>query len=164
MKFGDMKDFLPRALRAGVVCGLGSDGPASNSTMNLFEAARDAALLAKCATRDPETATIAEVLPLLTRGGQALIGDGYGKIEEGALADVVMIQPATPNMQPEHNVFANLLYSMGERNVHTVIVHGKIVVSDGHLVNIDLDDLYRRAAAVAQRFRVPVSGAPMQMY
>jgi len=164
MRFGDMNGFLPRALKAGVRCGLGTDGAASNSTMNLFEVARDAALLAKCAAQDPEVATISEILPLLSSGGKVLGIEGYGRIEEGALADLVMIDPDTPNMQPENNVFANLLYSIGDRNVHTVIVDGKVVVKDGELVNISLSDLRREASAAAQRLQVPVSGPPKQSY
>lgn len=164
MRFGLVKDLLPRALEAGVQIGLGTDGAASNSTMNLFEAARDAALLAKCATRDPEVATISEVLPLLCKGGRLLGIEGCGRIEEGALADLVLIKPDTPNMQPENSVFANLLYSVSDRNVHTVIVDGKVVVQDGKLVCIDLDALRREVAVAAERLRVPAGAPPRQMY
>jgi 5-methylthioadenosine/S-adenosylhomocysteine deaminase len=164
MKFGDMNDFLPRAVMAGVVVGLGTDGAASNSTMNLFEAARDAALLAKCATGDPEVATISEVLPLLGTASELLGSQDCGRIEEGALADLVLIHPHTPNMQPENDVFANLLYSVGDRNVKTVIVDGRVVVRDGKLVNVDLDALRHEVAAAAERLRVPAEGPPKQTY
>lgn len=68
MKFGDINDLLPRAIKAGVKIAFGSDGLASNNTADIFEVARDAALLAKCATRNPEDAKISELLPLLNNG------------------------------------------------------------------------------------------------
>ncbi|MCK5196899.1 MAG: amidohydrolase family protein [Spirochaetales bacterium] len=68
MKFGDINDLLPRALKAGVKVALGSDGLASNNTVDIFETARDAALLAKCSTQNPETGTISDILPLLNSG------------------------------------------------------------------------------------------------
>lgn len=164
MRFGDIHDFLPRALEAGVRCGLGSDGPASNSTMSIFEVARDAALLAKCSTRNPRAARIEQMMPLLCNGGEILGIEGYGTIEEGGLADLVLIRPDTPNMQPEHNIFANILYSLGEPNVDTVIVDGEVVVREGHLVKVDLSALYCEAAAAAERLTRAVSGTPMQTY
>ena len=101
---------------------------------------------------------------MLVTGGEALGADGYGNIEEGALADLVLIRPATPGMHPRHNLLANILYSLDERCVDTVLVDGRVVVRGGRLVGIDLDDLYREAAACAERLTRSVSGAPMQTY
>ena len=84
MKFGDVHDFLPRALEAGVRVGLGSDGVASNNTMNIFETARCAALLAKASRRDPLAGRIEQILPLCHDGGEVLGLPGYGRVEEGA--------------------------------------------------------------------------------
>jgi 5-methylthioadenosine/S-adenosylhomocysteine deaminase len=164
LRFGDLHGFLPRAVAAGIRCGLGTDGPASNSTLGLFEVARDAALLAKCAMNDPTVARVDQILPLLSRGGEALGMRGYGRLEEGSLADLVLIRTDTPAMQPEHNLLANLLYALGDRSVDTVIVDGQIVVRHGRLVTVDLDELYREAAASAARLTGAVSGAPMQVY
>lgn len=164
MKFGDVHNFLPRALKAGIPLGLGTDGACSNNSMSIFEVARDAALMAKCSVKEPEIATISEILPLLSGGGEVLGIKGYGIIEEGALADLVLIDPRTPNMVPENNVFANLLYSLGEKNIDTVIVDGKVIVSKGKLINLDLKELYRQANASVSRIIKQSSNIPMQKY
>ncbi len=164
LKFGDLNDFLPRALQAGVRVGLGTDGPGSGNSQGIFEAARIAALLAKAARRDARVARIGEVLPLCHRGGELLGLAGYGRLEEGAPADLVLLDPRHPAMMPEHDVFANILYSLGERSVHTVIVDGRVRVREGRLLGLDLEELRRRAGEIAARLVRAAANAPMQSY
>ena len=164
MKFGDLRDFLPRALAAGARVGLGTDGPASNNTLDIFETARAAALLAKCARRDARAAAIGEVLPLCHAGGRVLGLADYGRLEEGSLADLVLVDPRTPSMTPEHDIFANILYSIGQRNIHTVIVDGRVLVRDGRLLHLDLEELRRRAAEITARLVAATADRPMQRY
>ena len=163
MKFGDVNDLLPRALKAGVKVALGSDGLASNNTVNIFETARDAALLAKCSTRNPETGVISDILPLLNSGEVIGLKD-YGEVKEGALADLVIIDPSTPNMMPGNNIFADILYSLNNRNIDTVIVDGKMVVENGKLLTISVKDLQEKAASISKRLLSTVSDKPMQSY
>ncbi|MCK5674600.1 MAG: amidohydrolase [Spirochaetales bacterium] len=163
MKFGDINDLLPRAIKAGVKVAYGSDGLASNNTVNVFETARDAALLAKCSTRNPETGVISDILPILNSGEVVGLND-YGEIKEGALADLVIIDPSTPNMMPGNNIFADILYSLNNRNVDTVIVDGKMVVENGKLLTINVKDLQAEALAISKRLVATVSDKPMQSY
>jgi 5-methylthioadenosine/S-adenosylhomocysteine deaminase len=164
MKFGDVHDFLPRALEAGVRVGLGSDGAASNNTMNIFETARCAALLAKASRRDPLAGRIEQILPLCQEGGEVLGLPGYGRVEEEGLADLVLIDPRTPAMTPENNLFANILYSLDERAVRTVIVDGRVVVRDGRLLNVDMELLARKASEITARLLSTTTTTPMQRY
>jgi 5-methylthioadenosine/S-adenosylhomocysteine deaminase len=164
MKFGDVHDFLPRALAAGVAVGLGTDGPASNNTLNIFETARCAALLAKAATRDALAGRIEQVLPLC-HGGGALLGlPGYGRVEEGSQADLVLLDPHRPAMVPACNIFANILYSLGDTAVRSVIVDGRLLVHDGKLLDIDLAMIEARAEEITARLLGRSSDTPMQRY
>ena len=163
MKFGDVNTFLPRALDAGVNVALGSDGSASNNTINIFETARDAAFLAKCAARDAESGKIEQILPLMTNG--SVIGlDNYGEVEEGAPADLVLINPSTPNMLPGYSIFADILYSLNEKNVDTVIVDGRVAVRKGQLENFSIDELREEALGIAKRLTSTSADKPMQQY
>jgi 5-methylthioadenosine/S-adenosylhomocysteine deaminase len=164
IKFGDVKDFLPRAIGAGVAVGLGTDGPCSNNTLSIFETARDAAFIAKSARGDAEAAPISQVLPLVHSGGEILGFPGYGRIEAGSLADLVLIDPAAANMLPEHDVFANLLYSLNERNIHTVIVDGRVAVRRGNLVNVDLEELIATTVEIVGRITNRDYEGPLQRY
>lgn len=164
LKFGDVHDFLPRALAAGVSVGLGSDGPASNNTMSILETARFAALLAKASRRDPLVARVEEVLPLCHAGGQVLGLPRYGRIEPGNPADLVVIESRTSAMVPAIDPFANLLYSFNEKSIHTVIVDGRVLVRQGKLVHLDMEQLSRKASEIAERLKVRSAARPMQTY
>jgi len=164
LRFGGLPDILPRALGAGVAVGLGTDGPASGSTLSVLENARDAALMAKCARRDPTVAAVGEVLPLVHAGGRLLGLPEYGVIQPGCLADLVLLDPGLPSMQPEVCPPANLLYSLNEASVHTVIVNGRVVVRDRKLLSVDLQELYARVREITGRLLRRTSDRPMQRY
>jgi 5-methylthioadenosine/S-adenosylhomocysteine deaminase len=85
-------------------------------------------------------------------------------MEEGALADLVLLDPRHPAMQPEHDVFANILYSLGERSVHTVIVDGRVLVREGRLLGLDLEELRRRVGEIAARLVRAAGQEPLQKY
>jgi cytosine/adenosine deaminase-related metal-dependent hydrolase len=81
-----------------------------------------------------------------------------------ALADLVLIDPAAANMVPEHNVFANLLYALSERNIHTVIVGGRVVVRGGTLETIDLKELIAETVDIVSRITNRDYSGPLQRY
>ena len=111
----------------------------------------------------PEAGKISEVLPLLNSG--SVVGlENYGEVTEGALADLVIIDPSTPNMMPGYNIFADILYSLNNRNVDTVIVDGKVVVKNGKLLTIDVAELREKALEISKRMVATVSDKPMQSY
>lgn len=164
LKFGDVKDLAPRALKNGIRIGLGSDGAASNNTMNIFEVGRDAALLAKASSGSAESGKIEEMIPLLCGGGRVLGTKQYGDIVPGAPADLLLINPETANMQPVHNIWANILYSLCERNIEKVIVDGRVVVHEGRLLTVDIDDLFHEIAEHGSSLLKDRGGGPMQTY
>lgn len=164
LRFGDTHDFLPRAIQSGAVVGLGTDGPASNSTMNIAEAARLAALMGKSASGNAENASIGDVLPLMFAGGRALGLPNYGEIVPGAPADLVLLDLNTPEMFPGNNVFADILYGLDGRNIHSVLVDGKLLVEDRRLLTVDYKALRSEARGIAKRLLSTDASAPMQEY
>ncbi len=163
-RFGDFHDFLPRALNRGLMVGMGSDGPGSNSNMNLVEAARLSALIAKGTTGRAEEGNLSQILPLLFNGGEGLGLSGYGRLDSGALADIVLLDLSTPEMLPGNNIFADILYCFDGRHVNTVIVDGKIVVREGKLLTVDYEALSREAREISARLIATRADTPMQTY
>jgi len=63
---------------AGVVMGLGTDGPASNNNLDMFETMKVAALLQKYAHRDPKILPARSAFELATLGGARALGVDAG--------------------------------------------------------------------------------------
>lgn len=164
MRFGYSKDFLPRALKSGIKIALASDGVVSNSNMSIFEAARDAALLAKMSMGDAEEGRIEQIIPLLSSGWKMIGNEKIGEIKEGHIADLVLIRKDSPSMNPEINIFANILYSLSQRDIDTVIVDGKVVVRGGKLLTIDVKEVAKEANRIKERLLQRTDEKPMQEF
>ena len=81
------------------------------------------------------------VVAWATRGGSQALGMDalIGSLETGKKADVVLIKnDASPVMFPLLNPYGHVVFQAGRADVHTVIVNGRVVKSDGKLVGIDL--------------------------
>ncbi|MFQ5710356.1 MAG: amidohydrolase [Candidatus Geothermarchaeales archaeon] len=138
-------------LEAGVTVGLGTDGPASNNTLDLLGDARIAALLQKIRLMDPTVLPARKVLEMATRGGAAVLGgeDRFGSLEAGKRADVILLNFMGAHSAPVHDYYANVLYSCSGDDVETVIVDGRIVVRDGVVQTVDEASVVERASETA---------------
>ena len=66
-------------------------------------------------------------------------------------------------MNPEINIGAGILYSLSDRDVHTVIVNGSVVVSGGRLITINLDNVLKNVNKIKKRM-LSAGGTPMQNF
>lgn len=147
-----------RALReAGVAVGIGTDGPASNDDLDLWEDMRLAAMFARLSTMDASVLVAADVLLMATRGGAAVLGrDDIGALETGRWADIVHMSPDSPAFAggldvPDVQLLSNLVWAAGARQVWDVWVAGDQVVSGGETTMVDRAEAQARAGAVTQR-------------
>ncbi len=144
---------------AGVRVGLGTDGPASNDDLDLWEEMRLAALLARLSTLDSSALTAADVLLMATRGGAEALGrDDIGVLEPGRWADVVHVSTAGEaftagtGVADEH-LLANLVWAANSRDVRDVWVAGEQVVADREPTRVDRERVQADAGAVTTRLR-----------
>ncbi len=123
--FATMKDF-------GVNFCLGTDGAASNNSLDMFEEMKFAALLQKFYYNDPTRIKAEEVFKATTINAAKAFGVRAGEIASGKLADIVLIDLKKAQLNPNHSLIANLVYSANSGCVDTVIVDGKILVENGY--------------------------------
>jgi 5-methylthioadenosine/S-adenosylhomocysteine deaminase len=144
---------VPDLLAAGIAVGLGTDGPASNNNLDLFEEMDTAAKLAKLVREDPTVLPAKTVFRMATLGGAEALGlaDRIGSLEPGKLADVVLIDVTAPGLVPLYNVYSHLVYAIKGGDVDAVVVNGKIVVKDSRMVTVDEDEATARANALKLR-------------
>jgi 5-methylthioadenosine/S-adenosylhomocysteine deaminase len=145
--------------RAGVRVGLGTDGPASNDDLDLWEEMRLAALLTRLSTMDSAALTAADVLLLATRESAAALGrDDIGALETGRWADIVHVDVSDESFTaglsvPDEHLLANLVWASGARNVSDVWVGGEQVVADREPTKVDRAKVQSEAGAVTTRLR-----------
>jgi 5-methylthioadenosine/S-adenosylhomocysteine deaminase len=126
-------------LQAGVPVALGTDGAASNNSLDLFKEMKLASLLAKLRNRDPTALPAMKALEMATRNGAAALGleDELGSIEVGKKADLILVDLKKPHLSPLHDVVSHLIYSATGSDVDTVIVDGKILLEGGEVFTLD---------------------------
>jgi cytosine/adenosine deaminase-related metal-dependent hydrolase len=120
--------------------------------------------MGKAAAGIAESSSLAQVLPLMFSGGKVLGLPNYGAVQAGAPADLVLLDLSTPEMFPGNNLFADILYGLDGRNVHSVIVKGRPVVKAGRLLTVDYKALREEAQSIAVRLVSTRASAPMQEY
>ncbi|MEM2324076.1 MAG: amidohydrolase [Candidatus Bathyarchaeia archaeon] len=148
---------IPDMIGKGVVVGLGTDGAASNNSLDMFETMKATALIHKWYRWDPTTLPAWRVLEAATIQGYRALGiDKAGYIGVGARADIAIIDLRKPRLQPIHGaegLISNIVYACSGSDVHSTIVDGEPVVWYNRIVNIDEEEVYERVADAIRVFR-----------
>ena len=111
---------------------IGTDGPASNNCLDMFREMFLVTGLAKLREQNAAACPAEAVLKMATAGGAAAMGlKDCDCIAEGKQADLIVINLHQPNMQPEHNLVKNLVYSGSKQNVLLTMVAGRILYENG---------------------------------
>ncbi|MEG0642074.1 MAG: amidohydrolase [Clostridium sp.] len=134
------------AVKAGVNVCLGTDGASSNNNLNMIEEMQTASLIQKLTSKDATAMDAYETISLATTNAAKALGmeDSLGKIKEGYLADIILIDMTKPHLIPCFNPYSNIVYSAQGADVKTVIINGKIVMKDYKLKLIDQTILKER--------------------
>ncbi|MBP2635604.1 MAG: mtaD [Firmicutes bacterium] len=134
---------VPDMLQAGICVGLGTDGAASNNNLDMLEEVRLAAMLHKVQRLDPLSIPAQTAVDMATaKGAEALsLGSITGKIQPNYKADLTIFDMQQPHWYPRHDRLSLLTYAASGRDVHTVIVDGKILLDNYRLTTIDEERL-----------------------
>jgi 5-methylthioadenosine/S-adenosylhomocysteine deaminase len=145
-------------LASGVPVGLGTDGAASNNDLDMFEAMRQAAFLAKLVTKDPTAVSAKVALDLATIGGaRALAMDHIiGSLEPGKRADLIAVSMASARQTPLYDPISHIVYTTRGDDVRTTIVNGRILMKDRQVRTLDRAAVIAEANALAQKVRAAV--------
>lgn len=146
---------VPEMRSRGINVALGTDGPGSNNCQDNLEVLKFTACLHKVQQLDSSLLPPMEVLEMGTLGGAKAMGREaeLGSIETGKLADLVIVDMEKAHISPVHRYSSALVYNANGNDVHTVLVHGTVVVENGRCTLVDEDEVIRRAQARVDRLR-----------
>ena len=149
---------VQKMLDVGLNVGIGTDGPASNNDLDMFEEIRLASFVAKASSNDPTVLPAATALLMGTRlGAQALhIGNLTGSLEPGKRADLIIVDTSPAHNSPRfrrdpNNAYAQLVFASKSTDVTDVMVNGKWLMRDHNLLTLNEVDLIKEAQGVARK-------------
>ena len=149
---------VSRMLAVGLNVGIGTDGPASNNDLDMFEEIRLAAFLAKGSTSDPTAVPAPQALLMATRlGAQAMhIGHLTGSLEPGKRADLIVVNifplhNAPRFLRDENSAYAQLVYAAKSTDVTDVMVNGRWLMRDRALLTLNEAELIQAGQEYARR-------------
>jgi 5-methylthioadenosine/S-adenosylhomocysteine deaminase len=152
---------VQKMLDLGLNVGIGTDGPASNNDLDMFEEIRLAAFVAKAASNDPTSVPARTALTMATRlGARALhLGAVTGSLEPGKRADLILVDISplhnSPRFRRDHdNPYAQLVYAAKATDVSDVMVNGKWLMQNRKLLTIDEAELVAAANEYARKIDI----------
>lgn len=158
MKLGSGVAPVAKMLELGVAVGIGTDGPASNNDLDMFEETRLAALLAKGISSDPTAVPARTALAMATCiGARAVhLGDITGSLEPGKRADLIVVDLEQTHNEPRFvrdpaSVYSQIVYAAKAADVVDVMCNGRWLMRERTLLTVNEDDIRAAARDVAKR-------------
>jgi 5-methylthioadenosine/S-adenosylhomocysteine deaminase len=153
---------VARMLAHGVNLALGTDGPASNSDLNMLEGMRIMGLAQKYLQQDPEAMERTHLLRLATQAPATALGfggkgTGSGVLAPGRPADLILVDTTAPHWIPRHDLAAGLVYTAHPDDVAYVWADGRLLYRRGEYLTLDVERI--RYEAERRAFRMV--GTPM---
>jgi 5-methylthioadenosine/S-adenosylhomocysteine deaminase len=147
---------VPAMIEGGVTVGLGTDGAASNNTLDLLRDVQLASLIHKVAAGDPTALPARLALEMVTTRGAEVLGlDTIGTLREGLEADLICVAVDGPHTTPLYDPVSHLVFAARSSDVRHVMVRGKVLVRDRVLQTLDVE----RIQAQAREFSEIVAGS-----
>lgn len=150
---------VPDMLRAGITVGLGTDGCASNNTLDMIKEMSTAAKLHKVARLDPTVMDAQTVVRMATINGAKALGMDHfiGSLTVGKKADIIIIGLNKPHLTPMYNEYSHLAYAASGADVDTVIINGKVVMEKRELLTINEVDVMHEVRNIAVTIKKSMS-------
>ena len=145
-------------LNNGINIALGTDGPASNNSLDMFKEMYLAATLQKVTNNDAKSIPAFEILKMATVNAAKAMGlDNADVLAVDKYADIIMIDLHKPNMQPINNIVTNLVYAGSKDNVILTMINGKILYQNGqYFLKETPEEIYKKAEEVTLRLEKEV--------
>lgn len=153
MKLGNGFAPVPAMLEKGINVCLGTDGAASNNSLNMFHELSLLTLIHKGVGKTPQCISAKEGFRIATINGAKALGldKETGSLEVGKKADIAILNLNTPSLTPRNNLIAGLSYSANGSEVETVIIDGRITMDNRKVLTMDEELVYKKVNDIIVR-------------
>ena len=153
MKLGNGFATVPAMLEKGINVCLGTDGAASNNSLNMFHELSLLTLIHKGVQKTPQCVSAREGFRIATINGARALGleKETGSLEAGKKADIAILNLNTPSLTPRNNLIAGLSYSANGSEVETVIIDGRITMENRKVLTLDEELVYSKINEIITR-------------
>ncbi len=153
LKLGSGIAPVPEYLRRGIHVCLGTDGSASNDNLDMLEEMSTMAKLHKGSSMNAKAIDARTALKVATENGFSAVGIRAGKIKEGYEADLILVNPNTPHLQPLYDPVAQVVYSAKSSDIDTVVCRGRVLMYKGEVKTLDEERILWEARRWSERIR-----------
>lgn len=144
---------ISKYLENGLNVAIGTDGPASNNSLDMFKEMTLVYALQKVSLKDPSALPAFEVLKMATVNGARAMGlYDSDVLDVGKKADLIEIDLSKPNMQPINNIINNIVYAGSKDNIKMTMINGKILYKNGKFYTKEKPaKIYEKCQKISER-------------
>jgi 5-methylthioadenosine/S-adenosylhomocysteine deaminase len=131
----------------GINVALGTDGAASNNSLDMFSEMSTAALVAKAVSKNASAISAHKALEMATINGAKAMGwaDHIGSIEIGKSADLIAVELGAIESEPLYNLPSQLVYTPMGHQVSHVWVKGTALMTNRALQTLNEHEIVTKA-------------------
>ena len=139
--------------RRNITVGLGTDGCASNNSLDMFKEMDLLAKIQKVKRQDATAMPAQAVLACATTGNATLLNlPRLGRLQTGYKADLILLDLASPRLTPFYNPDL-LVYAASGADLHSVMIGGKMVMENREILSFDLQETLLKIAELTRQVR-----------
>lgn len=144
---------ITEMLERNITVGLGTDGCASNNSLDMFKEMNMLAKIQKAVRQDATALPAQTALSCATINNARLLNlPKIGRLEVGYRADLIVLDLSSPHLTPLYNPDL-LVYAASGADVRTVMIDGRIVMKDRRIVSFDVEETLARITELAKQVR-----------
>ena len=145
---------IDEMLKRGINVTIGTDGVASNNSLDMFKEMFLVATLSKVDTFKADVVPATEVLKMATINGAKDLGFNCGEIAVGKLADIILIDINQPHYYPQENLISHLVYAGKSSDVYLTMINGKVVYEKGkYNIGENKNKIYKKVNEIRERLK-----------
>jgi 5-methylthioadenosine/S-adenosylhomocysteine deaminase len=151
MGIAPLSSFAQRNLKVG----LGTDSPASNNTMDIFDEMRIGVLLQR-GVKGSFDFTAEDFVRMATLGGAEAINmeNEVVSLDPGKQADIVVVDMSHSHQTPAREPYSALVYTANQENVMLTMVAGKTLYRDGTYSTLDEQGILKKSEPIRKRLKL----------